>query len=173
MSNVQTAVYPSKFAKAFGLEVKTGPKGNALSHNTGEPVKPVDKQWAAQWLKANASSLSKIIKENGKDREVYLLRCSGANKVGGEGYPLKRFLIDAVKLSHSQGYLTLKDLAKLANLSTVNYGVGNKDFAGLVNKIVLAGCLVEGERGRTSGEQETTFSVSDVEIDDSDLAIFG
>lgn len=152
---MKTAVYPSKFAAKFGFPVQRSEGGNALSHDTGKPVAKMDPVYWASWLKKNGTSTAKV---------------SAKNKTDGPGKQLIPVVKAMFVRSQTQGYLTLQDIAELAGLSLVNYGVGSKDFRNVVNKVVRDGCLTEGTRGLSVGEATTTMDVDDTTADDADIA---
>lgn len=152
------AMIPVAYATKLGLEVLTGEGGNKIPHNTGRPVKKVDKLWVAKLLKANPHFTDLPVSKNGE------------NKVGGRAKTVARFVVDAFKLSDSQGYLTIGDLAEVAGLSSVNYGAGTKELSAIISKLCLQDCLTVTGKGRTASEMadETTFDLDTVELDDAD-----
>jgi len=149
---------PVAYAQKLGLTVTTGEKGNAVPHNTGRPVKKVDKLWVAKLLKANPHFADLPVSKNGE------------NKVGGRAKTVARFVVDAFKLSDAQGYLTIGDLAEVAGLSSVNYGAGAKELSAIIAKMCLADCLTVTGKGRTASEMsdETTFNLDDIELENAD-----
>jgi hypothetical protein len=152
------AMVPVAYATKLGLTCGTGEKGNAIPYNTGRPVQKVDKLWVAKLLKANPHFAELPVSKNGE------------NKVGGRAKTVARFVVDAFKLSDSQGYLTMGDLAEVAGLSSVNYGAGAKELSAIIAKLCLADCITVTGKGRTASEMadETTFDIDDVEIDNAE-----
>lgn len=153
-----TAIVPVSYADKLGLKTGIGAKGNRTSHQTGRPVKSVDKLWTAKLLKAN---------QGWKDLPV---STSGKSASGGPAKSVAAFLAACYKLSDSQGYLTMSDLTKLSGLSSVNHGAGTKEVSEIIAKLCLADCIATTGRGRKTGEidDETTFDIDGVEIDNID-----
>lgn len=155
---MKNALVPVSYADKLGLPTGTGEKGNRTPHDTGRPVKKMDKLWVAKLLKKNQHFANLSVSRNGE------------NKLGGKAKSIARFLVDAYKLSDEQGYLTIGDLTAIAGLSSVNYGAGAKELSAIIAKLCMADCVTVTGRGRTASEMndETDFAVDDVELDDVD-----
>jgi ribosome biogenesis protein Tsr3 len=155
---MKNALVPVSYADKLGLATGVGEKGNRTPHDTGRPVKKVDKLWVAKLLKKNQHFANLPVSRNGE------------NKLGGKAKSIARFLVDAYKLSDEQGYLTIGDLTSIAGLSSVNYGAGTKELSTIIAMLCLADCVTVAGRGRTASEmnEETDFGVDDVELNDVD-----
>lgn len=77
----------------------------------------------------------------------------GKDKDNNKSKTLADFLLDAAKLSESQGYLAWGDLADAASLKQITKTAGTPNFQALVRRIVSR-CYIANTQGRVSRQGE-------------------
>ena len=153
MSDKKIAKIPVSFAKALGKELQKGEGDRYLPYDTGEECRPIDFKWIGVILKKGGfyGFDPKTGKPLGDLENKH--RCSVKDKDNRPGIPLAKFIKDAVKLSHEQGYLTMQDLANLANIVQVNMGSGTKNFRKFLCNLFDAQRAVTVSQGRGTGPE--------------------